>query len=44
MAQLYINSKQPKRAREKLETLLRHYPNDPAATKAKEMLSGISGE
>jgi hypothetical protein len=44
MAELYISSKQTKRAREKLETLLRHYPNDPVAAKAKELLSTLPGE
>lgn len=44
LAELYVKAKQPKRAREKLEAIIRLYPNDPAAGKAKEILKGVPEE
>jgi len=43
LAQAYISSGRTDLAQSKLETLIQTYPNDPAAAKAKDLLSEIAG-
>jgi hypothetical protein len=44
LAQAYISSGMPDRARDKLNLLIQKYPNDPAAAKARELLGQINGQ
>ncbi len=44
VAQAYISSGLKDRARDKLELLIQKYPNDPAAEKARELLSQLNGQ
>jgi hypothetical protein len=44
LAQAYLNSGFPDRARDKLNLLIRKYPNDPAAAKARELLGQLNSQ
>lgn len=44
LAQAYIKSGLADRARDKLDLLIQKYPNDPAAEKAKELLSQLNSQ
>jgi hypothetical protein len=44
LAQAYLGSGFPDRARQKLNLLIQKYPNDPAAAKAKELLEQINNQ
>jgi hypothetical protein len=44
LAQAYISSGLPDRAREKLNLLIQKYPNDPSADKARQILSQLNSQ
>ncbi|MGD0388749.1 MAG: hypothetical protein ABSC42_07330 [Tepidisphaeraceae bacterium] len=44
LAQAYLNSGFPDRARDKLNLLIQKYPNDPAAAKARELLGQLNSQ
>jgi TolA-binding protein len=41
MAQLYVANGNTELARTKLQSILTHYPNDPAAIPAKKLLASL---